>query len=378
MIRLHVLRCSFLGILAVDLVCAGQFKFPTPMEEPSPVLLWDTSLTLRSGGGHNSNPSLAYLSSARKPSAFLEYGGDLMFFRLPAGGDSAYVFISGDDRRYLTADEVPGEQNFIAVANYTHESPSWWRAGSTFSYVYLHQYLDLSEIDSGVGTARVRGNNLNFKPMVGMTWKTNWQGQLELPVSRQFFSGTAGDFLDLGPLLTFTRRLDRGSQVSLAYGWTRRAYDDTPFLTPDEPSGFGELEILRYNNVNLRWQQNWDADKHWSTTARFGLTTARDNGSGYYDYDRYRISGTVRYERKRWTLLIEGGVTWTDYLVQTVSETDSSLRYQHHLFASIRLEYLLWESLKWNAAFAYERSTGNLNADNYLVRTVSTGLEWEF
>ncbi len=139
------------------------------MLEPSPFLLWETSLTLRTGGGHSSNPSLANFPQARQPSAFLEYGGDLMFFRLPTETDSAYLLFSGDNREYLDADNIPGEQNFLALAQYLHESPSWWKSGATVSYIYVNQFLDLSEIDSGIGTAQIQGNTINFRPSFGAT-----------------------------------------------------------------------------------------------------------------------------------------------------------------------------------------------------------------
>ena len=349
------------------------------MLEPSPIQLWDTSLTLRTGGGHASNPSLANLSSARQPSAFLEYGGDLMFFRLPTGGDNAYIFLSGDDRRYLSAENIPGEQNFVALATYTHDSPSWWKAGATVSFVYLHQVIDLSEIDSGIGTAEVKGNTLNFRPMWGGTWDTNWLAQLELPLNRQMFSTEAtGDFLELGPQVTLTRYLARSSQVSLSYAWLRRAYDDTPLREPDGDLLPGTLEVLNYNHLNLRWRQFWDTEKHWSSTARLGFTTARDNGPGYYDFNRYRASGLVRYERDRWALQFEGGALWSDYLLQSVSNLNLTPRSQRNVFAVAEFEYRVWRALKWNVSFAYDQSVGNVALDSYLSRTVTTGVEWEF
>jgi len=348
------------------------------MAEPSPFQLWDTSLSIRSGGGHSSNPSLANLPAARQPSAFLEYGGELMFFRLPTGGDNAYVFISGDDRRYLNPKSVPGEQNFVALASYTHESPSWWMAGSTVSYVYLHQVIDLSEIDSGIGTAAIRGNTLNFKPMFGVHWSTNWQGQVELPINRQMFSNTAGDFLELGPLFTLSRALTHSSQISLTYAWHRRAYDDTPLFGATGVRIPESLEVLNYNHLNLRWRQNWDAEKHWTTTARLGLTAARDNGAGFYDYNRYRASGIVRYQAGRWSAQIEGGAYWSDYQVQFVSTDNPALRSQQTVFAQAQLEFQVWRGLKWNVSFAYDQSVGNVALDTYLVRTLTTGLGWEF
>ena len=111
----------------------GPPEFPTPMAEPSPFLLWDATLSLRTSAGFNSNPSLAYLGEFRQPAAYFEYGGDLMFYRVPTDGDSVYIFFSGEDRRYFNVEEVPGQQNFLSQFKYEHESPSWWNAGGTRS-----------------------------------------------------------------------------------------------------------------------------------------------------------------------------------------------------------------------------------------------------
>lgn len=348
------------------------------MAEPSPFLLWETSLTLRTGGGHSSNPSLANFPQARQPSAFLEYGGDLMFFRLPTETDSAYVLFSGDNREYLDAGNIPGEQNFLAVGNYLHESPSWWKSGATVSYVYVNQFLDLSEIDSGIGTAQIQGNTINFRPAFGATWSPEWNVLLELPINRQQFSNTTGDFTDYGPVLSLNRVLPHGSLATLSYAWNHRDYDDTPMRTSDGTAIPGSLARLLYNHVNLRWQHHWDAQRRWSTTARLGFTAARDDGSGYYDFNRYRASGVVRYRLGRWSALAEGGGTWTDYRVQTVALDDDALRSIRNLFASLRLEWNVWRELTWNLTFAWDSSVGNVALDSYLVRTLSTGVEWEF
>jgi hypothetical protein len=215
--------------------------------------------------------------------------------------------------------------------------------------------------------------------MWGGTWDTNWLVQLELPINRQMFATEAtGDFLELGPQVTLTRNLARSSQVSLSYAWLRRAFDNVPLREINGTPLPGTLEVLNYNHLNLRWRQNWDADKHWSSTARLGFTTARDNGPGFYDFNRYRASGVVRYEGNRWALQFEGGALWSDYLLQSVSSTNLEPRSQRNVFAIAEFEYQVWRALKWNVSFAYDQSVGNVALDTYLSRTVTTGVEWEF
>jgi hypothetical protein len=356
----------------------GQVEFPAQMAEPSPFLLWDSSLSMRASGGYNSNPSLAYLGEFRQPAAFFEYGGDLMFYRLPADGDSAYIFVSGDDRRYFNADQVPGQQNFLTQFKYDHESPSWWNAGASLVWMYANQVIDLSDLDNGVGTAQVKALTIALRPSFSARLGTNWLAGFELPLMRQGLTAPADGYFEVGPQLLLTRKLPNASTASIGYSWTWRPYDDSPLLTPGGEIISGSLERLRYNSVNVRWQQNWDRDRAWRTTLFGGFTATRDNGLGYYDYNRFRVGGAVQYQVGRWILSGDGSAGWYQYVEQTTAPEETALRERQEFSVGVQVSFQVSDRVQWVTRFTWETSISNIPQDTYDATTASMGLEVEF
>jgi hypothetical protein len=348
------------------------------MVGPDPFLLWEDTLTLRTGAGFNTNPALSPEGTPQNPSGFVEYGGDLTFFRLPSDGNSAFLLLSGDDRRYFNSASVPGEQTFIGQMKFDHASPSWWNAGGSLTYLYAHQVFDLSDYDAGVGTSDLRGQTVTLRPTFSARISTNWLAGFELPMTRQGFTEPADGYFEVGPQLLFARMLAHHSQVSIGYSWTWRPYDNSPLLTPNGEIIPGSTERLRYNSVLLRWQQNWNEQKTWTTTLRSSFTTTRDNGEGYYDYNRIRVGGVVRYQKDRWTVSVEGGAGWYNYLEQTIAPDETELRERQEYLVNLRAEFNLTKSLKCVASFTWEKSDANIPEDTYSGRTASAGLEWEY
>ncbi len=348
------------------------------MAEPSPFLLWDATLSLRTSAGFNSNPSLAYLGEFRQPAAYFEYGGDLMFYRVPTDGDSVYIFFSGEDRRYFNVEEVPGQQNFLSQFKYEHESPSWWNAGGTFVWMYANQVIDLSDLDNGVGTAQVQGQTVILRPSLSARVGTNWLAAIELPLMRQKLSEPADGYSEVGPQVMLTRKLPNSSTASIGYSWTWRPYDDSPLLTPGGEIIPGSIERLRYNSVNLRWQQNWDREKRWRTTVFGGVTAARDNGLGYYDYNRFRVGASAQYRVGRWTLSVDGGAGWYNYIEQTIAPEETALRERREFSTGGQTAFDITETIQWVMRFTWETSISNIPQDTYNATTASAGLEVEF
>ena len=101
-------------LLTAPALRAGPISFAEPMLEPGPFLLWDTTFTLRAGGGHKDNPT--YAPTFREPAGFMSLGADLLLLRLPTEGNSFHLFFTGDDRRYFGAPNARKEQNFVTQA----------------------------------------------------------------------------------------------------------------------------------------------------------------------------------------------------------------------------------------------------------------------
>lgn len=351
-----------------------------------PFLLWDVSVSFESGGGYNSNPSLTSIDDARQPSSFFEYGGDVLFVRVPTDGNTISVLLGGSDRRYFGTEDVLPQQSVFTQFSYLHESPSWWNAGANVTWVHINEIVDLSSLDNGllVGTGQLQGQTVLVRPNFSARLGTQWLATMDLLLGRQGFSEPADGYYEVGPQALLTRKLPQDSALSVGYAWTWRPYDESPQINPNgEILLDGGVERLQYNAVNLRWRQNWDPEKRWRTALTSAYTVVRDTGGGYYDYNSPRIGGQVSYRADRWEVSLDAGAIWYNYTQRTTGAAETSLRARQEYSAALRFKYRLSERVAGVLGFGWESSESNfiLNGvavETYNAKTVSLGIQIEY
>src|SRR5207302_761991 len=125
------------------------------------------------------------------------------------------------------------------------------------------------------------------------------------------------------------------------------------------------------------WHQLWGQSSPWSSDAKLGLELSQDNGSGYFDFWRYRASHDLKYHGIGWSVSTQFSVSYYDFPVQTISPS-GPLRQKLHFNVGARVEKTLFKSLKFFASYLYDVSASNLSVDEYAANTGSAGLEWGF
>ena len=362
-------------MLAATAVVAGPISFAEPMLEPSPMLLWDSTVTLRSSMGYRDNPSLAH--SFREPSPFETLGVEWLVIRPPTDGNLFYIFFSGEDRRYLHAPDVPMEETFITSAQFTHTGNSGWVTGLGLQHFYADQVFDLSSDNNGFGTARARGHSLILRPSLRREWG-GWSLEFEPGASLQYYGEPLDNYREFAPKLKLTRAYGYKSSFELALGESYRLYDTTRLLTADGTALVGTNEQLTTRFAEALWRQMWGSAHHWRTTLKAQFARSEDNGSGYFDHDKLAASAQLRYTAGRWLAEAIGRVSRYDYPVQTADTTTSGHRRRDEFGAELRLEFRWTRHLKSVAAAEWQRSAANTSYDDFSVKTVQTGLELEF
>ena len=354
---------------------SGGWTPAVPMLEPSPLILWDSTWTLRTGGGYRDNPSFAH--TFREPSGFAATGVDWMLIRPPTDGNLFYLFFTGDDRRYFHAPDVPLEETFITSTQWTHTTPEGWAGGVGFTHFYADQVFDLSSDNNGFGTARARGHTLILKPLARRELGS-WTVELEPAVSLQYFGQPLDNYREFAPRAKLTRTYGYKSSVELSLGAGRRFYDTTRLLTADGFAVSGTHEQLTTKLAELQWRHWWDEGHHWRTTLRTQASRNDDNGSGYFDYDKWAASLQVLFTRNRWQFEAVGRVARYEYPVQLSGSTAGDHRHRDELNAELKTSYQWTKHLKSVASAEWQRSVANTAFDDFSVGTLQTGLEWEF
>lgn len=379
-------RRTALSLMAVGLVLPILSAEPEPIspEEDIPELkaldlrlpTWSKSLTLRGGAGYKDN--LLLNNAQREESSYLLSGFDLFLFRLPEQGRQFHFFLSGDDIRYLSGDKVRKEDFVAAQAQFKKDFGNGWQSAVTWQYVFQDQVFDASLTETNLGTAKVQGHTFAVKPWLARYFSGGFRVEAELPLTRQYFLAPLDDYWEGGPKLTMARDFGGRSDLALSYILNRRFYDTR--AQTDAQGNVRDGSSLNYqqHEFDLVWQHYWDDRRRWRSQTRADFQLSEDNGAGYFNYTRSRLSGQLRWRFAGWELRADLRLSRYEYSLQRGSGAHSGSRYRNAFGASWKAEKDLGKHLKAFATYEFEHVVGNQLFDTYDVNSAGAGLEWEF
>jgi hypothetical protein len=346
-------------------------------EEPKLELtLWDKSISLRGAIGYKDN----VLLSAAQPqgSAFWLSALDVTLLRLSLeGGPNLTFFLSAEDRRYFSSEELEKEQ--LLLSQFKLEQPflEAWTASAAIQYLYADQVYDASATEQILQTLPVKSHNLQFVP--GIKRSLPWSSELELKfaVERQYFNEPLDDYWEIGPQLTYTKKYGNRSEVWVSYTFDHRAYDTRQEQTLDfELVPDTSLEYTQHE-FETGVNHSWDETRHWRSRARVLFEINDDGGTGFYNYHRYRLSNRFGYFATDWEATIEGKILHYDYQKQRVFE-GTEIRSTWEYVVAGHARRTVWKKLSVFADVEHEISESNYALEEYTVTTVVGGVDWEF
>jgi hypothetical protein len=339
-------------------------------------LLWDKDIVLRAGLGYKDNVLLA--PSAPQGSAFFTSGLDLTIFRLPLDGWEVNFSILGDDVRYWRRPGgLSGEDLFVASAQVEKYFSGPWRTGLELRYSYIDQVLQELLIEGGVSAVHAKGNTLGTRPFLRRDLSTNWWVQLEAPLARDWWQSPLDSTWKYGGQAILGLSYRPHSQVALTAGAFYVTHDE--WLARDAQGNElpGRKLAVWKQVAELKWDHQWDAKNHWTTTTRLAFNYSRDNGGGFYDYYRYFASEEVRFHTQVWETKASAGLFYYGFPVQTIDTPPAPLHLTT-LNVNLRIERQVYKSMRAFAAFEFEQTLSNDPASEYRYDVITSGLSWEF
>ncbi|MBI2950222.1 MAG: hypothetical protein HYY23_21525 [Verrucomicrobia bacterium] len=338
-------------------------------------LLWDKSINLRGGFGFKDNVLLSPTQNQSSP--FSAFGFDAMLIRLPINGPQFYVFLSGDDYRYLEEVGVDKEQTFIATSKLQVPLGQAWETGLELQYIFQNQVFDVSTTESDLTTIRLKGHGIKGTPFLARKFSEAWRLQLDFPVTRQYLLEPLDDYWDIGPKLALERRYGHRSSISMGYAFDWRLYDRRAQL-----DSFGALQRgtsldFHMHQFELVDRHYWDEKRRWRSDTKLGFEQNADNGSGFFDYHRYQLTEQLRYTTESWMLRGQVRLNFYDYQVQRVDPASAEKRHLTTLTANVRAERKLLKKLRVFAEYEHERNLSNRESNEYSANMVLGGLDWE-
>jgi hypothetical protein len=343
---------------------AGRFAFAAE-EEVSP---WDLSANVREGVGYKDNILLSDLN--KEGSVFSLTTIDFFAYHFPLNGWEFTSFISGEDRRYWQSSNVDKEQLLIASADLKRKFNDAWKAGLRLQYIYNDEVFDAS-VTEGI-PVRVAAKLHQISGGPSAIWKLPAKRRLEFSaeLARQDFEGSVLDSSwQGGPKILFGQGYGHKSDFTATLQWRDRSYDNR--------HAPGRADSLHFDSTlfELGVKHYWDEERAWSSRGRAGVEWNWDNGNGFYNFRRWRLSHELGFTRKTFEAKLE--TKFLHYEYESQISLNGDLRRRTELVFGGRAEQELRKRLKLFAEYEYEWVMDSDFTDRYRAHTVSAGLDFQ-
>jgi hypothetical protein len=331
---------------------------------------WDWSATLRGGAGYKDNVLLSQFFKESSVFTFTE--AEAYLFRIPQNGWEFTGVFTGEDRRYWQSDSMDKEQLFLLSAEAKKAFGDRWKAGLSAGYFYNDQVFDASVADGLPLRIPAKLNRFSGGPMIEYDLHGGRKLELGFAVVRQNFEKPIDSSWELGPRLTFIHKYgEANSEFTASAQWRRRSYDnraapgldETKSLTFDVPEF--ELGIKHY----------WDHEKHWASRGKAGIEFNEDNGDGFFDYRRWKLSQELDFTEGTFEGMLETKFLHYEYSHQLAPDGHGRRRTELLLAGRARkgivkhISLFLQAEHEWVLATDFE--------ERYSATSVWGGIEWE-
>ncbi len=368
-------RGAFLASACV-FVCIAFF-IPSSLAESDEELLslWTRTYDLRGALGYKHNLLQSGIRSEN--SAFWRTSADFFLLRIPADGLQVTLLLTGDDTRYFSGESVTHEDTALANFEVRKELEDGWTPGFSAQYLYQDQVFDTSLTETNRLLLPSVGNLLVATPFFRKSLPNAFYVEIRTPIMRQFLKSPLDDYWQGGPRVIFGRSFSKQFQASLTLDHRFRWYDRNAALD-ENAFPLGKRLLEQQYESGLEATYLFGEKNCWKSVSRAAFLASRDNGGGYFDYDRYSGVETVSFKPKTWDLSATARLNYYDYLVQHVDFTDPRRRSVLDVDLTLRAQKHLSERWHVFGEFEHEWSISRVRFDDYQVNTILAGVELEF
>jgi len=340
-------------------------------------MLWDKQLTLSSGFGYKDNVLLS--SFAPRGSQFFINGLDLMVLRVPLDGWQVVGSVIGDDIRYTQQVGTNSEDLFVASLRVQRDLTQDWKAGLEVRGTYEKEVLDISTSQGAPATALVDGYAYTLQPSLRKDFDSWFWLQLQTPVTHWFFQAPLDEYWEYGPVITAGHDFGEAAAVTLSYGLDEQPHEKWVALDAYGRRLNHALKIEQ-QRAELAWRQYWDSLHYWRSSSRLVFAPRRDNGGGYFNCYQYQAIQDLTFQTTNWLVKASAQLVYEIYPVQGVGILNGEILGRDLVTLSFEAERRLYRGWKaygnWEYQQAHSREAAA--AGDYLARTISFGLRYEF
>ncbi|HUS35969.1 MAG TPA: hypothetical protein VM680_11515 [Verrucomicrobiae bacterium] len=337
---------------------------------PEKESVWDWSATLRGGVGYKDNVLLS--DFFKESSVFTFTDVEAFLFRLPTDGWEFTGVFTAEDRRYWQSESVNKEQLFLTSGDLRKKLWEDWKVGVSAQYFYNDQIFDASVAEGLPLRVRAKLHRASGGPLIEYDLGNKRRLELSFTTARMEFGEPLDDSWELGPKLLFAQKYGAAnSEFTAMVQFRHRQYDVRQ--APDQPGRSLEFNVPEFE---LGIKHYWDAAKHWRSRGRMGIELNEDNGSGFYDYRRWKISKELSFTQGGFEGMLQAKFLHYEYKSQTVPPEGKGRR-RTELVLGGRVRQRIMKHLFGFAEVEYERVLATDFEERYHATTVWGGVEWE-
>lgn len=337
---------------------------------------WTSVVDLSLSAGYRDN----LLLSPTRPesSAFLRAGAEVMVLKVPVGAFDGYAYLDATETRYLDGANTDHERTAILAGEARWQPGKSFRGAWTLQAYHQDQVLDVSVTEADLSVAQIRVTGLATGPEVRWSPGPVWV-EAKAVVRRDRYREDLDGYDDLeGGFATGYLR-DNGAEASATLLFRERDHDSRPQFTVAGRPLAGTRLGTRQTDLQVEWVGHLDAARRLRLSALVARQWSRDNGSGYFDYDR--DSARIR--------LVWKGETW---------ESEGRAEASRHRFPNqfvglgiapdvrhkdeLRLAWTgtrrLTDRLACFLALEREQSRSNDDRSRFTVHTALAGVRWSW
>lgn len=356
-----------LFVLALPLLASAA---PTPDLPELPT--WTTTADLSLAAGYRDNLLLSPTRPDR--SSLLRAEAEVMALKVPVGDFDGFAYLDLVETRYLDGRNTDHERTAIFAGE------ARWQPGPAFKGTWLlqayhqDQVLDVSVTEADLSTAQLQVTGFATGPSARWNFASFFVDAKVL-TRRDTYRDDIDGYVDSEGAFATGYTWGHDSELSLGVARRLRDHDSRQQYTVSGRPIAGTRLKTRQSDANLTWTQNFDAAKKLRLTATLARQWSRDNGTGYFNYDRDTARARLTWKSDPWENEFGAEVNRYRFPVQFIGlGINPDVRRKNELRLSWELTRRLSDSL---ATFLYlerEQSRSNDDRSRFTVNTVYAGL----
>lgn len=364
---------SAVALLCLPVLLPLSIPAAQDSDDQPPIVVYDAFTSSSLSIGYENNILDSAVTTAND--WFSRISADSSLLRMADSGSFLMLYLLAEDTRYLNTPEINYEQFISGAAEYAVPAGSDTEVGIQANYTYLHSILDASRTEVNMYRILVESHDISMSSYWRRTLSDHWAAQLEIEGRRQIYTETLDHFSEASAKAEIIYSYGNRSDVSIDWQSTVRQHDTRSQYNRDGTPRNGTDLLYYQNEISSRWRHHWDEQRNLQTTTRISARLNRDNGSGYYDYNRLMFRQQIQWEKNDWRLKITGGGSAYRYRIQQI---DGSRISRSLLFIDTRVEKRLTPHWKIHVATRHEWNISNDPLDEYRGWTASVGTLFEF